>query len=193
MKNALAPGLTFAWLLRLAFATCATSALAGCSAGPYGHSPVYAPRGEETAALAGAREYDPVMFSRQPDEWRKGKVVLFGVVTNRGSGPGGSSYLALSVRRLEPRNLCENANDDDTCRVTVSDRDFGVLHALVKLTGEDDFGEHSVGAGSLVRLVGTFGEDVDPNDGGAILRASWHRHWPRYSFVTSAARGQMRQ
>ena len=30
-------------------------------------------------------------------------------------------------------------------------------------------------------------EDVDPNDGGAILRATWYRQWPRYSFVTSAA------
>jgi hypothetical protein len=175
--------------LRFAFALAVTS----CSAGPYGHAPQYAPRSDEAGAIAGAREYDPIMFARQPDEWRKGNVVLFGVVTNRGAGPGGGSYLALSVRRLEPRNLCENMNDNDTCRVTVSDRDFGVVHALVRLSGEDDVGEHSVGAGSLVRLVGKFGEDVDPNDGGAILRATWYRHWPRYSFVTSAARGQMRQ
>ena len=166
---------------------------AGCSAGPYGHAPIYAPRGDEKSAIAGAREYDPVMFAREPDEWRKGTVVLFGVVRNSSAGPGGSSYLSLSVRRLEPRNLCENANDEDTCRVTVSDRDFGVVHALVRLTGEDAVGKDSVGAGSLVRLVGRFGEDVDPNDGGPILRATWFRHWPRYSFVTSAARSQMRQ
>jgi len=166
----------------------------GCGGGgAYGHAPEYAPRGNEQAQVTGAREYDPVMFGRFPDEWRKGKVTLFGVVMNRGAGPGGAAYLALSVRRLEPRNLCENAHDDDTCRVTVSDRDFGVVHALVRLEGEDAVGEHSVGGGSLVRLVGRFGEDVDPNDGGAILRATWYRHWPRYSFVTSAARGQMRQ
>jgi hypothetical protein len=185
MKNA------FAWCVALTQALALASF--GCSAGPYGHAPAYAPRGDEKGAIAHAREYDPVMFVRQPDEWRKGDVVLFGVVTNRGAGPGGASYLTLSVRRLEPRNLCENAHDDDTCRVTVSDRDFGVVHALVLLTGDDDMGEHSVAAGSLVRLVGRFGENADPNDGGAILRATWYRHWPRYFFVTSAARGQMRQ
>ncbi len=178
--------------VRLALAASALM-LAACSAGPYGHSPQYAPRGDEKSVVSGAREYDPVMFARQPDEWRKGSVVLFGVVTNKGAGPGGSSYLTLSVRRLEPRNLCENANDDDTCRVTVSDRDFGAVHALVRLGGEDAVGEHSVGAGSLLRLVGKFGEDVDPNDGGAVLRATWYRQWPRYAFVTSAARSQMRQ
>ena len=35
--------------------------------------------------------------------------------------------LKLGVRRLELRNLCDNANDDDSCRVTVSDKDFGVV------------------------------------------------------------------
>ena len=181
--------------MKVALLACALAfGVAGCGiGGPYGHAPQYAPRSDEKTAIAGAREYDPVMFARLPDEWRKGNVTLFGVVTNRGAGPGGNSYLTLSVRRLEPRNLCENAHDDDTCRVTVSDRDFGVVHAIVRLTGEDDVGEHSLGAGSLVRLVGRFGEDVDPNDGGAILRATWYRLWPRYFFVTSASRGQMRQ
>jgi hypothetical protein len=168
-------------------------ALTSChSAGPYGHAPVYAPLSDEASLVKGAREYDPVMYARQPDEWRSGTVSLFGVVTNRGSG-GGGAYLTLSVRRIEPRNLCENMNDDDTCRVTVSDRDFGSVHAIVHFIGEDDVGEHSVGGGSLVRLVGKFGEDVDPNDGGPILHATWYRHWPRYFFVTKAAAREMRQ
>jgi len=168
-------------------------ALLACSAGPYGHSPRYAPTSGETEALAGAREYDPVMYPRQPEEWRKGAVSLFGVVTARAAGPGGAANLTLSVRQLEPRNLCESANDEDSCRVTVSDRDFGVVHVLVKLAGDDDVGEHSVGAGSLVRIAGRFGENVDPNDGGPVMRATWYRHWPRYYFVTSAARSMMRQ
>ncbi|HEY2517684.1 MAG TPA: hypothetical protein VGI39_42740 [Polyangiaceae bacterium] len=167
--------------------------LSACSAGRYGHSPTYAPLSGENEAVAGARDYDPVMYARQPEEWRQGTVSLFGVVTNRGTGPGGGAYLTLSVRHLETRNLCENHNDEDTCRVTVSDKDFGSVHALVKLTGEDDVGEHSVSAGSLLRLVGKFGENVDPNDGGPILHATWYRHWPRYFYVTSAARGLMRQ
>src|SRR5262245_50711681 len=139
--------------------------LAAChSAGPYGHAPNYAATAQEDEATKGAREYDPVMYQREPEKWRQAKTVLFGVVTGRAPGPGGAAYLTLSVRRLEPRNLCGNANDEDTCRVTVSDRDFGVVHALTALRPEDDVGEHSIAAGSLVRVVGQFGEDVDPGD-----------------------------
>jgi hypothetical protein len=161
--------------------------------GPYGHSPNYAPLSAEESALAGAREYDPVMYQRFPDDWRKSPVSLFGVVTGRAPGAGGSAYLTLSVRRLEPRNLCDNANDDDTCRVTVSDRDFGIIHALIALRPEDDVGTQSMAAGSLLRVVGRFGQDTDPGDGGPIVRASYYRHWPRYTYVTKAAAREMRQ
>jgi hypothetical protein len=168
--------------------------LASChSAGPYGHAVNYAPLSDEQTAIKGARDYDPVMFQRRPDEWRKGTVSLFGVVTNRSGGQGGGAYITLSVRRLEPRNLCENGQDEDTCLVTVSDADFGVVHAQIAFKGDDDVGEHSVAGGSLLRLVGTFGEDVDPNDGAPILRGTYYRHWPRYFFTTKASASQMRQ
>jgi hypothetical protein len=168
--------------------------LAGCrGAGPYGYSPKYVATPEEETATKDTREYDPVMYQREPETWRKSSTVLFGVVTGRAPGPGGSAYLTLSVRRLEPRNLCSNANDEDTCRVTVSDRDFGVVHAQAKLQPEDDLGEHSVAAGSLVRVTGQFGEDVDPNDGAPILRGAFYRHWPRHFFVTKANAATMRQ
>lgn len=168
--------------------------LAGCGgAGPYGYSPKYAPTSEEEAALSGARDYDPVMYAREPEVWRKSPATLFGVVRGRAPGPGGQAYLTLSVRRLEPRNLCSNANDDDTCRVTVTDRDFGIVRALVALRPEDDVGEKSVGVGSLVRLVGRFGEDVDGSDGAPIIRSTFYRHWPRYYWVTSSRSDLMRQ
>ncbi len=163
------------------------------SAGPYGYAPSYVTTSDEVAATKDAREYDPVMYQREPESWRTSKSVLFGVVTARTAGPGGAAYLTVSVRRLEPRNVCANANDDDTCRVTVSDRDFGVVHAQAKLFGGDDIGERSVGAGSLVRLVGTFGADVDPKDGAPILRASFYRHWPRHYFATKANAETLRQ
>jgi hypothetical protein len=162
-------------------------------AGPYGHAPQYVATSDEEGATKGSREYDPVMYQREPETWRKSKSMLFGVVTGRAPGPGGAAYLTLSVRRLEPRNLCSNANDEDTCRVTVSDRDFGVVHAQAKLLPDDDLGEKSVGAGSLVRLVGQFGEDVDPSDGAPILRASYYRHWPRLFYATKADAQTMRQ
>ncbi len=168
--------------------------LAAChSPGPYGYAAAYAPTSEEESAVTGAREYDPVMFAREPDVWRKQRSVLFGIVTSRSPGPGGAAYLTLSVRKLETRNLCSNANDEDTCRVTVSDRDFGVVHGLVRLKPEDDVGERSVGVGSLVRVVGTFGEDVDPNDGAPVLRSTYYRHWPRYFYVTRSRADLMRQ
>lgn len=168
--------------------------LAACrGGGPYGYAPSYAPTSEEEAATKDARQYDPVMYGREPETWRKSTTTLFGVVTARAPGPGGAAYLTLSVRRLEPRNLCSNRNDDDTCRVTVSDRDFGVVHALAKLRPDDDVGERSVAAGSLVRLAGRFGEDVDPADGAPVMRASYYRHWPRYYYVTKASAETMRQ
>jgi hypothetical protein len=170
------------------------SALAAChSPGPYGFSPAYAPLSEEENVTSGATEYDPVMFQRDAEAWRKKKVTLFGVVTQRAAGPGGGAYLTLSVRRLEPRNLCDNANDEDSCRVTVSDKDFGVVHAVVALRPEDDYGEHSLGGGSLVRVVGQFGEDLDASDGQPVLRATYYRHWPRAYYVTRASAVHMRQ
>jgi hypothetical protein len=162
---------------------------AGCrSAGPYGHSPRYVELDEETAAVAGARQYDPVMVERQPDAWRKGKVVLFGVVESRAAGPGGQALLKLGVRRLDPQNHCDKPGDDDTCSVTVSDKDFGVVWALVSLRGDDDVGPRSVGMRSLLRLAGTIGQDVSPSDGAPVVHAAWYRHWPAFYYVAGGAK-----
>lgn len=163
------------------------------SAGPYGHSPQYAPFDDETTAATGAREYDPVMVERQPDDWRKGTISLFGVVEKRTAGPGGQAMLTVGVRRLEPRNLCQNEHDDDSCRVTVSDKDFGVVDVLVQLRGDDDVGPHAVGQHSLVRIVGTLAQDTSPADGKPILHATYLRHWPVYTYVTRASARDMRQ
>jgi hypothetical protein len=163
------------------------------SAGPYGHSIQYTELDEEKPAAAGAREYDPVMAPRQPEDWRKVKIVLFGVVESRTPGPGGQALLKLSVRTLEPRNLCDNRDDEDTCRVTVSDKDFGVVWVLASLRAEDDVGPHSVGPRSLLRIVGTMGQDVSPSDGSPVLHASYYRHWPAFYYVTRASSGNMRQ
>ncbi len=168
--------------------------LAGCGgAGPYGFAANYASTSDEDSASKGAREYDPVMAAREPVALRKSKSALFGVVTSRSPGPGGAAYLTVGVRKLETRNLCSNANDESTCRVTVSDREFGVVHVLTALRGDDDLGEHSVGVGSLVRAVGVFGEDVDPSDGAPVMRAGFTRHWPRNAYVTRASADLMRQ
>jgi hypothetical protein len=166
----------------------------GCAgAGPYGHAPRYVPLGQEESMVAGARDYDPVMVQRQPEDWRKGYVGLFGVVEGRTAGPGGQALLKLSVRILEPRNLCENENDDDSCRVTVSDKDFGVVWALVSLRGDDDVGPRSVALRSLLRVVGAIGQDVSHADGAPVVHASWYRHWPPFYYVTRASARDLRQ
>jgi hypothetical protein len=172
----------------------AVAFVAGChSAGPYGHAPEYAALDEETAALAGSREYDPVMAQRQPEEWRKGTIALFGVVESRTPGGGGRALLKLSVRTLEPRNLCDNRNDDESCRVTVSSKDFGVVSVLVSLAAQDDVGPHSVAPKSLLRVVGAIGQDVSKSDGAPVVRATWYRHWPPFFYVTRASARDMRQ
>ena len=181
-------------MLRSANAILVLSVLAAChSPGTYGYAVSYAPTADEETAVKGAREYDPVMAQRDPASWRTATTTLFGVVTVRAAGAGGAASLTLGVRRLEPRNLCANANDEDTCRVTVSDHDFGVVHVQAKLLPDDDLGGKSIRAGSLVRVAGQIGEDVDPNDGAPILRARFYRHWPRSTFVTRANADTMRQ
>ena len=162
--------------------------LSSCrTAGPYGYSRAYTPTSDETEAVRGKTELDPRAVPRSSDR-RSRAYWAFGVVTHRSPGPGGAAYVALSLRALQPQNQCES-RDEDTCRVTVSDRETGRAHALVTLTAEDDLGERSVLLGSLLRVVGNVAEDVDPADGSAIVRASFYRHWPRgfYKAAKSAA------
>lgn len=167
-------------------------ALSCGSAGPYGHSRTYSELSEEESAASGAADYDPVMAKRSPEKWKSKTVSAFGVVVQRGSGPGGANEVKLSLRTLETRNLCESS-DEDTCRVTVSDHEHGVVHAMLRLKAEDDLGEHSVGPGSLVRVIGVIADSVDPSDGEPVLQANYYRHWPRGFYVTNADRKFMRR
>lgn len=165
--------------------------LSACSsAGPYGYSRTYAPLSAEDAAAEGAREYDPVMAERDKADWKKAKVSVFGIVTKRTEGPSGMAYVTLSVRTLEARNLCEQL-DDETCRVTVGEHEFAIVHALLKLAPGDDIGEKSLNRGSLVRVLGKLTDDVDPDDGSVVMKADYYRHWPRHFFVTTASRPDM--
>lgn len=166
-------------------------AVSAChSAGPYGYSRTYSALDVEESAAEGARDYDPVMIERDKSEWKKGKVSVFGIVNKRAEGPSGTAYVTLSVRSLEARNLCEEL-DEDTCRVTVGEREFAVVHAQLKLAPADDIGERSLNRGSLVRVVGKLTDEVDPEDGTPVLKAEYYRHWPRNFFVTTASRPDM--
>jgi hypothetical protein len=167
--------------------------LCACSsAGPYGYSRAYSANDDEEDAVENASEYDPVMVQREPDSWKKQKITLFGVVTSRKEGSGGAAYLTLSMRTLAARNLCDDF-DEETCRVTVSDHEHAIVHVLAKLNSDDHLGKLSVGAGSLLRIVGKLSDNVDPDDGMPVLEVNYYRHWPRDYYVTNADASHMRR
>jgi hypothetical protein len=95
------------------------------------------------------------------------------------------------MRTLSNRNLCDEL-DEETCRVTVSDKEHAVVHVLAKLKGDDQLGKLSVGAGSLLRVVGKLSDNVDPDDGMPVLEVNFYRHWPRDYYVTTADASHMR-
>ncbi|HTM46222.1 MAG TPA: hypothetical protein VL137_14780 [Polyangiaceae bacterium] len=164
----------------------------GCaSGGQWGHSPSYEPLDEEETALQGSTEYDPVMATRSPEKWKNKPVHLFGIVVGRKPAEGGLADVTLSMRTLEPRNLCEE-HEEDSCRVTVSEREHARLHALLKLKSEDDIGPESVGSQSLVRIVGVINQSASSADGSPVIQVRYYRHWPRNYYVTTAARSFMR-
>jgi hypothetical protein len=162
------------------------------SAGPYGYSRSYTPLDAEASASDNSREYDPVMANRLPHEWLGKDLDLFGIVLQRGEGRDGLADLTLSMRRLAPRNLCE-AGEEDTCRVTVSDREMTRVHALVKLANADDVGEQRLQPRSLVRIVGRLEDQPNKDDGSPVFLVSYYRHWPPDYYVTEQARSYMRR
>ncbi|MGC4094482.1 MAG: hypothetical protein QM756_42530 [Polyangiaceae bacterium] len=170
----------------------AVCTLAGCSSpGLYGYSRTYSPLDAEEKAGEGGREYDPVMSKRVPDEWKKTKVKLFGVVKARKDVAGGGTDLTVGMRALAERNLCDDA-DESSCRVTVSNREHATVHVLAKLASGDDIGKLSVQIGSLVRVVGHLTDDAAA-DGEVVVRADYYRHFPRGEFATTADSDHMRR
>jgi len=177
--------------LRIALVSLVLASAACSSAGPYGYSRTYSPLDEEEEFLDGTRELDPVMVERAPRTWSTSRISVFGVVKERKQAPGGATDLTLSMRALEPRNLCDS-RDEETCRVTISEREHAIVHAIVKLRGPDDLGKHAVAPGSLVRVIGKLAQGVH-EDGSYVLQTEYLRHWPRDYYVTTAERESMRQ
>lgn len=166
--------------------------VAACSSpGQYGYSRAYSQLDDEEKAVEGSRPYDPVMSKRAPDEWKRAKVVLFGVVKARKDVAGGGTDLTVGMRTLAPRNLCDDA-DESSCRVTVSDREHATVHVLARLARGDDIGKLSVQIGSLVRVVGRLG-DNQTEDGNVIVLADYYRQWPRGQYVTTGDSEHMRR
>lgn len=162
----------------------------GCG-GSYGYAREYAPTSAERDALEGATEVTYEELRRDPEDFSDATVGWFGVVQGVEDGPGDRTTLRLSFTTLAQRNLCENERAS-SCRVTVSHRAGGPFSALVTLRDEEMNGEERLQLGSLVRVFGKATGGFD-EDGGPVLDGSWHRHWPRSRYRTTAARGRMRR
>lgn len=167
-------------------------AIAACqSTGPYGHSRVYSPLDAEEEAAESAREFDPVMALRAPEDWKDARVSLFGVVKNRQRTPQGETLLTVSLRALAQRNICD-ARSDSSCRVTVGEREHGIVQVVTKLSGDQEIGKLSVIPGSLIRAIGQL-RPVVGSKRGPVLSASYLRHWPRAEYVTMSDSIHMRR
>jgi hypothetical protein len=130
------------------------------------------------------------MVARKPRSWLGKKVSVFGSVTTLRVLPDGSTEALLAIRTLQPRNLCEN-DDQGSCRVTISEADFGTLHAKLHLRKEQLAGPDRITAGCLLRVVGTIDSKPHPDTGNTVVDAQYYRNWPVLTFVTTAARSYM--
>jgi hypothetical protein len=165
----------------------------GCgSGGQWGFSREYSPLSSEENAAEGAREYDPVMVGRKFHEWVGKRVSVFGIVEEHGSADDGSDRLLLSIRTLQDRNLCETGAED-SCRVTVSEHEFAQLDARVQLKPTELEGEHRLGRGSLVRIIGKISKPRGDDTERYVIVANYYRHWPSKYFVTTADRDYMKR
>ncbi|MCU0690671.1 MAG: hypothetical protein MUF54_04655 [Polyangiaceae bacterium] len=171
----------------------AMALLLGCAGpGPYGYARTYEPTEDEERASEPARELDLVTARRLRKQWASQPVSLFGVVSERLDERAGWTPLLISVRRLQQRNLCEDASAR-SCRVTVSEREIGKVIVLVKLRGADDQGEGAVAPGALLRVVGQLRPSDGTEEEPLQVRATFYRQWPSTQYVTTALRKYMRR
>jgi hypothetical protein len=160
-------------------------------AGPYGFAVEYVPLAEEEEFLETATEAPYEDVRRDPAAYRTRVIGWFGVVTGIEPGEGGTTLVHLTHRIHQPRHLCADERAR-SCRVTVSERASGPWTAVLTLRPEEREGRDRLYTGSLVKVYGTTTGDFDA-DGGPVLAARWHRHWPRGTFVTTADRSRMRR
>lgn len=175
----------------LAFLGAALSfAVLGCGGGgQYGYSRNYSTVGDEGRYLERAEElsFEEVRRTR-PEEQHF--ITWFGVVRGIEDLGGGRLRVALSLRAHQDRHLCSGPGDD-TCRVTVSEREIGTFSALITVRAEDlREGTTRLQNGSLLRVYGTANAETDAT-GGPVIDTEWYRHWPPHYYVTTASRGSM--
>jgi hypothetical protein len=99
--------------------------------------------------------------------------------------------VALDLRFHQERHLCTD-QFDDSCRVTISEKEGGPFSAVVTLRSEDREGRDRVTSGSLLKVYGKPLADYDDR-GGPLLATEYYRHWPLGTYVNTARATNMRR
>ncbi len=158
--------------------------------GQYGFAREYEPLGDEEDFIDAEQPIGYEDVHRDPAAYRQSRLGWFGVVTEVNTD-GAVTRVAMTFRTHQERHLCSDELSS-SCRVTVSERAGGPFTALVDIREEDQSGQDRLGPGSLLKVYGAATGEFD-DEGGPIVQATWYRHWPRGTYVTTAAAGNMRR
>lgn len=165
--------------------------IAGCSgAGPYGYDREYVSLSGEDEWMDRAANAVYQDVRRDPADYLSTTLAWFGIVqaVDANSERG---RISLTYRTHQPRHLCRDERSS-SCRVTVSERSGGAFSIELNMRPEDQNGVDRIGPGSLIKVYGVPTGDFDA-EGGPVVSASWYRHWPHGTFVTTGAASSMRR
>jgi hypothetical protein len=172
-------------LASLLFAACGGSGL-------YNFARNYEPLKEERAHFETTETQ--VSFEdvkRDPNGFKDKEIGWFGVVTSFSEIEGGRHRLGLSLRAHQERHLCTD-NRDTSCRVTVSEKSLGNFTVDLELSPAELNGKDRVWIGSLLKVYGKPTGEYDES-GALVIEETFHRHFPRGTYVTTANRDSMRR
>jgi hypothetical protein len=172
--------------LVVALSACLSS---GCGAGLYGFSRTYEPLISERSHLEKAQELPLEDVRKAPYDFKNVEVAWFGVVQSIHDLPDKRTELYLAGRIHQARHLCKDEYQD-SCRMTVSESSPGNFVARLKLNEDERSGKERVWVGSLLKIYGVPTGDYD-EQGDPVLETTYHRHWPRGYYVTTAQRAAM--
>jgi hypothetical protein len=179
------------WLGALVLGIFSGFAGISCGGGQYGFARTYSPLGAESTHYEQAQQPTYQDLIREPNKYKEIEIGWFGVVTGVASAGKGKSRITLSLRAHQARHLCSEESSS-SCRVTVSEGSVAIFSADVELAASETAGKERVWTGSLLKVYGKFTGEYS-EETGPVIDVTYHRHWPRGTFVTTASRASMRR